>query len=210
MKKQIFLCLIIFLLCTTSGVAQPGSKPSGSTPTAKPVTDIRQVNFLNFTYHSTQCSQEYGRKGIARTVRVRDGEFKNKSVYFAVVDNKATYGDVTGDGTEDAIVFISCGAMGANFELHEAYIYTLQNGLPKLIAGINDKELERDYRKNYPETESYWGVANGVKITNGNLEIEVLADGPHASPKYIVPMEYHLTGTTLGLTGKPARKNFSQ
>lgn len=199
------------LLCATSGVAQSSSKRPGSTPGSDTVTDIRQVDFRNFTYHSSLCSQEFGKKGIGKTVRVRKGEFKNKNVYFAVKDNKVIYGDVTGDAREDAIVPIGCGAIMANFSLSEVYIYTIEDGRTTLLAEISDKDMERDYRRYYPDTETYWGVTGkDLKVRNGNLEIEVFADGPHASPKYIVTLEYRLSGKTLRLIGKPQRRNFSQ
>ena len=211
MKRQMVLCLMIILLCVTSGVVQSGSNPPSSTTSSATVTDIRKVDFLNFTYHSSLCSREYGRKGIGKIVRVRKGEFKNKNVYFAVADNKIIYADVTGDGLEDAIVPIDCGAITANFALSEVYVYTIQNGRARLLAGISDKDMERDYRRYYTDAESYWGVAeNGLKVKTGNLEIEVLADGPHASPQYIVTLEYRLSGETLRLIGKPQRRSFRQ
>jgi hypothetical protein len=207
MKRQIILCPMILLLWATSGVAQPSGKP----PSPTPVTDIRKVDFLNFTYHSSLCSQEYGKKGIGKTVRVRNGEFKNQNVYFAVTEKAIVYADVTGDGQEDAIVPIECGAITANFALSEVYVYTLQNGSATFLAGISDKDLERDYRHHYPDAESYWGVnENGVKANKGNLEIEVLADGPHASPQHIVTLEYHWSGKALRLLGKPQRRSSGQ
>lgn len=211
MKRQMIWCLMISLLCVTSGVVQSRSKQPSSTPRSDTVTDIRKVDFRNFTYRSSLCSQEYGRKGIGKIVRVRNGEFKNKNVYFSVADNKIIYADVTGDGREDAIVPIDCGATGANFSLSEVYIYTIKDGRTTLLAAISDKDMERDYRRNYPDAESYWGVnENGLKVKNGNLEIDVLADGPHASPQYIVTLEYRLSGETLRLIGKPQRRSFGQ
>jgi len=205
------LCLMIISLCVTSGVAQSRSGQPSSTPSSATVTDIRKVDFLNFTYNSSLCSQEYGRKGIGKIVRVSNGEFKNKSVYFAVTDNQIIYADVTGDGREDAIVPVSCGASTANFSRSEVYIYTIQNGRATLLAGISDKDMERDYRANYPDAESYWGInENGIKTNNGNVAIDVLADGSHAAPKYIVTLEYHLSGGTLRLVGKPQRRSFTQ
>lgn len=211
MKRQKFLCLTIILLCVTSGAAQSSGKQPSSTPNSATVTDIRKVDFRDFTYPSSLCSQEYGKKGIGKMVRVRNGEFKNKNVYFAVADNKIVYADVTGDGHEDAIVPIECGATTANFARSEVYIYTIQDGRLTLLAQASDKEMERDYRGSYPDAESYWGInENGLKVNNGNLAIDVLADGPHASPKYIVTLEYRLSAGTLRLVGKPQRRNSSQ
>jgi len=209
--KKFYTAMVIAMLCATSGVAQSNSKQPSSTPSSNTITDIRQVDFLNFTYPSSLCSQEFGKKGIGKSVRVSKGEFKNKNVYYAVEDNKVIYGDVTGDGREAAIVPISCGATMANFSLTEVYIYTIKDGCTTLLAEISDKDMERDYRRYYPDTETYWGVTgNDLKVRNGHLEIEVLADGPHASPKYIVTLEYWLTGESFRLIGKPQRRKSSQ
>jgi type 1 fimbria pilin len=195
MKKQMILSLMILLLSAMTSVAQS-------------VTDIRKVDFLNFTYNPTQCSQEYGRQGIGRMVKVKDGEFKNKSVYFSVVGDKIVYADLTGDGKEEAIVPIDCGAVGANFSRSEVNVFTTQNGAATLLAATNDKSMERDYRASYPDSDGYWGInENGIKVNDGNLQIDVLVDGPHAAPKYIATLEYGLTGKVLKLKGKPARRN---
>jgi hypothetical protein len=211
MRRRIASCLMAILLCATSGAAQSRSTRRGASPRSDTVTDIRQVDFLNFTYHSSLCSQEFGKEGIGKTVRVRKGEFKNRSVYFAVDDSRVIFGDVTGDGLDDAIVSISCGAVGANFSLAEVHIYTIKDGRPALLAQISDQDMERDCRRSFPDTESYWGVAGSdLKVTNGHLEIGVLADGPHAAPKYEVTLEYGLSGESFRLIGSPQRRNSSQ
>ena len=207
MKRQMILCLMIILFGAAAGIAQPASKQPGSAT----VTDIRKVDFRNFTYSSSLCSQEYGRQGVGKIVRVRDGEFKNKNVFFTVDDKGIVYADVTGDGHEDAIVPIDCGATGANFSRSEVHLYTIQNGRATFLAGITDKDLERDYRANYSDADAYWGInVNGIKTNNGNVVIEVLADGPHAGPKYVVTLEYHFNGKVLRLNGKPPRKSSGQ
>lgn len=203
MKRPIG-CLMIILLCATNGVAQSQSKQAT-------VTDIRKVDFLNFTYGSALCSKEYGKDGIGKTVSVRNGEFKSKNVYFAVGNDRIIYADVMSDGREDAIVPIECGAVGANYALSEVYVYTIKDGRATLLAGVSDKDMERDYRRHYPDAESYWGIhEKGLRVKDGNLEVDVLADGPHASPKYIVTLVYRLNGATLHLVGKPQRRSFGQ
>ena len=204
MKRQMISGLMLTLLCATSGVAQSHSEQ----PT---VTDIRKVDFLNFTYPSSLCSKEYGSKGIGKAARVRDGELKNKDVYFAVAGDRIIYADMTSDGREDAIVPIECGAITANFALSEVYLYTIKNGSATLLAAISDKDMERDYRRHYPDAESYWGInENGLRVKDGKLEIDVLAEGPHASPQHVVTLEYRLSGKALRLIGKPQRRSLGQ
>lgn len=210
MKRQTVLCLMIILLCAAGGVAQSRRQRPSSTSRSNTVNDIRQVDFLNFTYHSSLCSQEFVRDGIGKTVRVRRGEFKNKDVYFGV-DKRMVYGDVTGDGREDAVVSIGCAERMANFGFSEIYLYAIQAGRATLLAEINDKDMERDYRRSYPDAELFWGITNsGVKVRNGNLEIEVFADGSHATPQYIVTLEYRLSNGTFSLNRRPQRRAFRQ
>lgn len=199
---------MMVLLFVTAGISS--AIPPDSKPGPNPETDIKKVDFLNFTYSSPLCSQEFGARGIGKIVRVSKGEFKNKSVYYSVGENKVVYGDVNGDGQEDAIVPISCGATTANFSRSEVHVFTLKDGRPTPLAAMSDKSFERDYRRYYPDMESYWGMSGNdkdIKVNNGNLEIEVLTDGPHAAPKYTVTLQYHLTGASFQLTGKPERKN---
>jgi hypothetical protein len=197
----------MILLCAASGAAQSHSKQAGPAT----ATDIRKIDFLDFTYPSPLCSREYGKQGIGKTVRVRQGEFKNRNVYFTVDKDAILYGDVSGDGQDDAIVPVNCGATGANFSRSEFYVYTIKNGRAALLAEITDRELERDYRRFYPETETYWGTAaNGLKVGDGKIAIDVLADGPHASPKHVATMDYRLSGGHLSVVDKPERRESSQ
>src|SRR5262245_55109268 len=66
--------VVVFLLAaglSGNGQAQPRQhrQMSGS--------EIRKIDFRNFTYHSTLCAQELSRDGVGETVRVRNGQFKN-------------------------------------------------------------------------------------------------------------------------------------
>src|SRR5215213_2772660 len=187
MNRRMIGYLMTGLLCAASGFAQSGAEP---TPGA---TDIRKVDFLNFTHHSSLCSREYGSEAIGSTVRTRNGELKSGDVFFEVAADRIVYADRTGDGREEAIVPVDCGAVGANFVLSEIHVYPIRKGRTTFLAGLSDKDLERDYRHSHPDAESYWGVAeHGVNVKDGDLQIEVLADGPHAAPEHLVTLDYCL------------------
>jgi hypothetical protein len=213
MRRRTMSCLTLLAVCAAGGAVQSSGQGTGATPgsgTPAPA-DIRQVDFLNLDYRSSLCAKEFGKQGIGRTVRVREGEFKSRNVYFAVEGERILYGDLTGDGREEAVVPVSCGAVGANFDLSEVSIFAVEKGRPVLVAQISDKEMERDYRRSYPETETYWGTTGeDLKVREGQLAIEVLADGPHASPRYVVTLDYKLSGKRLQLVGKPQRRDASQ
>lgn len=205
--KRFTLCVVLILLFTVAGLAQSKKPVKKTTQTKSEVTDIRRVDFLNFTYQSSLCSQDI--RGISKTVKVRKGNFDNNEVYYGVVENKIIYGDVTGDGREEAIVHIGCGELAANFGLSEIFIYTLQNGRVILLAELDDKDMERDYNR-YHSNGTLWRIVDdGVRVINALLIIERFSEGSHASPEYIVTLNYRLNGTRLALSGKPNRKKLS-
>lgn len=194
--------LLAIALCAASGPAQTRA----TRPAAPAATDIRAVDFENFDYASAYCAREYGKLG--RTVRVRDGEHKSGDAYFTVESDDLKYGDVTGDGRDDAVVTAACGSVGANYNNVEIYVYTIRGGRAALLAEISDRELERDYRRFYPKTETYWGhPLDGVKVADGKISIDVLADGPHAAPQYVATLTYAVRGGALRAAGaKPERR----
>ena len=80
-------------------------------------TEIRKFDFLNAVYES--CAG--GR------VRTRNGHYqpKNSSGGYFEIDIKVSYGDLTGDGAEEAIVLTLCA--GAVQNLDEGKIYAVKN-----------------------------------------------------------------------------------
>lgn len=202
MTKHFLLLLVAILLLVASGVAQTLRKQTKTTPAKSGVTDIRRIDFRNFTYRSSVCSEVFG---IPKTVRVRRGKFQNNDFYYRVVANNILYGDVTADGHEEAIVHIGCGGFAGNFSDSEVFIYALQNGQAKLLAKLDTRDLERDYLRYYPDGFLVDIANDGVKVRNGHLIVEKFADGSRATPEYIVTLDYKLSGTSLTLSGKPHR-----
>ncbi len=208
MIRKCVFCLAVILLCAACSSAQSRRRRPRLTPRPNTVTDIRQVDFLNFTYHSSLCSQEFQRDGIGKTVHVHNGEFKNKEVYFGVVDNKIIYGNITGDGSEEAIIEIGCGQHIANFGLSEIFIYTLQNGSAISLAELNDNDMKRDYQRYYSDGTLWRIIDNGVTTRDGNLVIEMFAEGSHAIPQYIATFEYDWNNGMFILNKRPQRRIF--
>jgi hypothetical protein len=79
-----------------------------SVPPSHAASGIRSVDFLNFTYQPALCKEWLG-----KSVRVRNGQWNGKEAYYGV--NKVIYGDLTGDGDEDAVIDISCRPKHANY-----------------------------------------------------------------------------------------------
>ena len=206
-KKQ--LCLVLSLCLVVSffslELVYSADKNNGS---------IRTVDFMNLSYPSKLCHKEYGRDGLGMNVKITNGEFQSKHgnndnayIYFGVVNNKILYGDLTGDGSEDAVVHIGCGLSTANYGLNEIYIYTYKNARESLLAHISDRDMDRDYKKYYKSSnDGLWFAINAIRINNGTLQIEKYSEGPHCCPEHITTLTYKLKGNALVLSKKPARK----
>ncbi len=168
-------------------------------------SSIKDVDFLNFTYPSSLCSKQIA--GIGTLVKVSKGEFQSDKVYFGLANNNVLYGDINGDGRDEAIVHVACGEFTANFGYSEIFIYAIKDGQAKLLAELNDEGMGRDLALYYPKGDIWRITDNGVKVRNGNLSIARFEGGSHAAPEYIVTLNYHLNGTSLTLSGKPEREN---
>lgn len=133
---------------------------------------IRSIDFLNFTYDPSLCSQEYWADGDGRNVRLKKGEFKaqkssdeNVYAYLGIVNNKIFYGDLTNDGNEAAVVHIACGLSRANFGLNDIFIYALRNLIHFLLARITDNKIERDYKRYCRSSmDRIWTSVNGINV----------------------------------------------
>jgi hypothetical protein len=203
MLRSFLVLLVAILMFVVSAPAQT-RRQQKTLQSQSPITDIRSIDFLNFTYQSSLCTSVFGVPGI---VKVRQGKFENNNSYFWVIDNKVLYGDVNGDGREEAIVSAGCGGHGGNFSDSEVFIYTLENGRAKLLAKVNSHQMERDYVRYYPEGFLVGVSENGIRVENGHIIVEMYANGSNASPEFIAMMDYQLSRTRLVLSGKPQRRH---
>lgn len=89
MKTRFMVLAAVILISSSVAFSQTG------------VRGIRSVDFLNHTYQSSVCSEDLG---IDPTVKVVKGKFSQEENFYSVYENKVFYGDVNGDGNEDAAV----------------------------------------------------------------------------------------------------------
>jgi len=202
-----FLSLIlIFVVINVSNTIATGS-------------DIRNIDFKNFTYDTSYCYDQFKDDGLDKSITVHNGEFKtgNGLVYFNIgtsfIYNKPgiIYGDLMANGHEEAIVAAQCGSFGANYSLREIFVYTMNNGKPRLIATIDDGGVEKDFARYYPSSSSstnmdnfYWGISS-IGIKNGKLEVRALVDGCHACMHSTAIIRYKLSGDRLIPVGRPQK-----
>ena len=144
---------LTFLISSTAFSQQPGSS-------------IHSVDFANFTYPWTDGLSV---RGGTETFSLRDGkrpEIRDASGHvdeIGVYLEQVSYGDVTGDGIEDAIIFMSI-LTGASAMPGQVYIYTLRGNHPKLLWHFSTGDRAEDgYRKVYADQGNLVVELNGPK-----------------------------------------------
>jgi hypothetical protein len=155
---------------------------------------IRKIDFRNHSY-ATCFDDEKKTTRITKgkySREIKDGDIKY-SVYFEVRD--VVYGDLDGDGQEEAIVSTLCNGGGTG-QFTEALIFRSKNGQPELIGstGAGDRAD---------------GGLHDVKVVNGQLKVAQYGGNAGACcPEYIETHTYKLTGKGLVKVGKPVQSDY--
>ena len=162
----------------------PGSREARS-------ADIRSVDFKNFAYRPS-CTN--------KLVRVKEGKYEvhrpPERLLFRVVE--VVYGDLTGDGRDEAVVTTYCDTGGSG-GFSEGYVYTMRGRRAAMIVRLKggDRAL---------------GGIHMVSVVNGTLVVARLApetpEGPACCPKYIETSTYQLKGRQLVQEGTRERGDY--
>src|SRR5262245_57610423 len=182
--------------------------PISSAPQSAPNKTIRSVDFRNFSYPKTKgLYLSHSRNlpfrlkgGSLPETRDKQGFVDEMGVYLG----KVSYGDVTGDGQEEAIVVLSFLTGGSSM-LDCVYVYTWDQRRPKLIWAFDTGD-----RAN--------GGLRLVKAENGRLLVELYGNGKligkdldaedktnqgACCPIFFTRANYKWTGNVFRLASRP-------
>jgi hypothetical protein len=183
MKIRFFvLATFVLLICLNIAPAQ----------TKKVAAGIRSVGFRNRSY-------PFSLGGDEETIKLRNGKAKLNSggEIYEVRKNDVVYGDVNGDGVEDAVVRIRLWT-GTSLRGFEIQAYEFKDGEAKLLARLNMSQVAGDYKN------SMCCTGEGLRIKNGHVVLEVLTDGKIIlSAEKITTFDYQLSGGKFVLSGAP-------
>lgn len=186
--RRYLLYLIVLALCSTSGLAQTRA----GRPRPGAAGDIRRFDFRNFSY---RAAGELLRVSEGRGVYQSSGD---ETFSFDVERVMVAYGDVTGDGSDEAAVtvYYTGGGTGA---FSKGFLFALQGGRLKLLTtfeggdradgGINEVRIEGGaliVRRNEPER------MNGVPVGL-------------CCPVYLITAKYRWDGRRLVRVGEPQK-----
>jgi hypothetical protein len=189
------LTRLLLLLCLSLAFQSDASsqirKATRSSQVTTPVANIRQVDFRNFTYRVAGFSEQ------SSDVHLRKGSYEQREgglVTYSVKLYKLAFGDLTGDGSEEAAVVLMTSGGGTGY-MTEGFVYKLQNGRPVVLS-----QLEGGIGDRYDSVES-------VKITNGLLNVERTSAGQDDSI-YVYTIRYRWNGRALveGGRSKPRKQ----
>lgn len=164
---------------------------------------IKQVDFKNYSY----WLNDKNNVRFTGHVKVKNGLYEEPHenvanyLYFRIDD--VVYGDLTGDGIEEAVVVAAYGATWATFFQTNTYVYTLSRGRPKLLGIITEKRLNRDYYRlcvNCPDL-IYEAILGGRKISSRVLTVEHFGGGSRPDHIYVMSLRYRWAGRNFVLAG---------
>ena len=185
-----------------------------STPIARPslaqtasASEIRQVDFLNFKYPN--LSRHYRKYGPHLTLKEGEFEFDGPDGLMWLVDLEPEaifYADVTGDGSEDAVIslFSKSAPSGAEVLL---YVYTVSGGRARLLwffetygsgsdpGGLKDMFLH--------EGDLVLELNGENKILEGRAELTNGALSDSCCPTHFTRARFHWDGRRFKQQGRP-------
>ena len=125
--------------------SQPATSMQATERNGKLSTGIRAIDFTNFTYPGDTI---FGKKKY----RLQNGEFAGDAYREPMGLLRISYGDLTRDGTEEAIISLVVIVKGGTARPHIHYIYTLDKRKLKLLWMFDTGDrADGGLRRIYPE-----------------------------------------------------------
>lgn len=163
------------------------------TPGAAKFNSIQAVDFMNFSYRPS-CAK--------KPIRVKDGVYErtNPSDRFLFKVGSVVYGDLDGDGRDEAIVTTACNTGGSGV-FSEGFLFGLVNGRVRQLTNV-------------PGGDRAWNSIHAITVTDGVLSVVRLApdgpNGPACCPKFLETTKYKLVGHRLTQQGEVSRSGYEE
>lgn len=162
------------------------------------IESIHSVRFSEFNFPST-CSAAYRDSGFDQVIRTSNGQWNRGTgadeLFFNV--GKPLYGDLAGDGHDEAIVPTSCGYTAGSGWYQEIFIFGAPQGKAVLLARLSPADWGRD---------SWRLTDGGVQVAGQQVLVSYYAGGSHAKPAWIKTTRFEWKGNRfvrVGIDKKP-------
>jgi hypothetical protein len=161
------------------------------------IKDIHRIDFANLAYPS-ECWKSYPNAGFEKTLHVSNGEWTkgtgSDQIYFGIINKKIDYGDLDGDGQDEAIVHTACGFTTGNAWDDEVFVFRMGSHGPMLLSRLSSSDW-LDSSLGIP-----WKISN-VEVNGRVLGVSYLAGGSHAQPEWIATALFEWRGNQPFRTG---------
>jgi tetratricopeptide (TPR) repeat protein len=115
---------------------------------------------------------------------------------------RVVLGDLTGDGTAEAVVLSECLDPGGGLAASTLYLYALEAEHLRPLGVLSMHDLEALYRAAYPDGR-LWPEVQDLAVRDGVLAVTVLADGQPVRPERAAVLELRWDGTQALLAAPP-------
>lgn len=165
--------------------------------------NVRDADFKNWVYplKSDDLTEDK-----MKWLRVSNGLYEDQTVpmrlsylYLRIVD--IAFGDLTGDGKEEAAVTAIYGSKSSTFHLTDTYIFGCVARKIKLIGILKQERIEIDSGMDLQES-----ITNPLSIRNGVLFITHGTEGVRPSPEFTTTFRYKITRSRLVPYKQPLRR----
>jgi hypothetical protein len=157
--------------------------------------NMRDVDFKNFTYKAYCLGED------TEDITVKNGEYSREKQEDGYVDRfwfevtAVTYGDLTNDKQDEAVVLSVCNTGGTG-NFYEGFVYGMKAGKPVLLAHI-------------PGGDRAFGGLREARVENGLLVVESNDAGENGAaccPEFVVTTKYRITSGKLVRSGPPVSR----
>jgi hypothetical protein len=184
--------LLGFLLSAPLLAASTGHTPAGQAP-----ADIHAFDFRNFTYLPS-CADFAAANEPQVALKTVDGKFEGaagsdlKGFLFEVRD--VAYGDLTGDGKDEAVVRTLCNTGGSG-SFDEEMVFTMKDGQPILLGRV-------------PGGDRAVGAVRCARVEGGALKAERVGNdtGAAVGIEFVDTETWRLQGGRFVRAGDPVHR----
>lgn len=185
--------LVIFalLVAATSSVASSNQLRQKSAN-----QNIRKFDLKSVAYREAAKTLRQDWAEAVKFIKENGDDDWVQAKYIVDFEAKPTYGDITGDGSDEAAVNVQYNLKASNSTFTAVFVYTLKNGSPSLLARIKGGDRAH-------------GSIESVKIINGQLIVgryRPTADDCNACYGFIETTRYKWLGSRLVKAGVQVKK----
>ncbi len=209
MMNRMVITLLFGLLATLCFGQNRSQTAKRSSSMSSP---IRRIDFRNFTFPLAPYEKDHFK---AQSITARNGKYDNEKSHYewrSARVGQVIYGDLTGDGREEALVPLTLewiGANPANSSDTEFYIFTIRNDTVSPLVMADEFDDWTDYTpyRNPTDQCDGWIWGSDVKIERQVLKFNLKVGGRHCVDNgYDVTMKYRWNGSRLILIEKPLKR----